>query len=507
MNNTGNSSNLNLTHQENATKPTFYSLNGLVCFLLLLLIIRLISLFYNNSELFFDEAQYWVWSQDLDFGYFSKPPMLAWIIRASTEICGSDRAFCIRISAPIIHTITSIFVFLSARELFDTKTGFWAGIIFALLPAVSLSATIISTDVPLLMFWSIALYAFLMLERTNSKIWILVLGLSFGFGLMSKYAMVYFVICSLLYALLARGHPTALKKPGFWIAMALGFLILVPNIWWNYQHSFATLSHTGDNIGWKGLNLHPLKAAEFLLSQFGVFGPILMGVYLASLWRIELFKGTNAQQFLVAFSLPILFIIIFQALMSKAYANWAALTYVAASILVADILVNRIPPLWAKLSHTIHAVIFLAIAIAVTQAGPGQLVLPGGAEPFKRTQGSLEIANLVRAKLAQSDYQAVITTDRKLSALMVYQLRDENVDILAWRHSSHANDHFELIYSYQQSPKEPALLVYSTSQIDNIKRQFSSFKPLGQSQVHSGITKTLHFARVMGFQTKQSSGK
>ena len=34
-----------------------------------------------RAELYPDEAQYWLWSRTLDFGYFSKPPMVAWTIR------------------------------------------------------------------------------------------------------------------------------------------------------------------------------------------------------------------------------------------------------------------------------------------------------------------------------------------------------------------------------------------------------------------------------------------
>ncbi|MFK5980745.1 MAG: glycosyltransferase family 39 protein [Rhizobiaceae bacterium] len=482
-----------------AEKSGVDSLIALICVLALILTIRLFSLYYNNSELFFDEAQYWAWAQNLEFGYFSKPPLLAWIIRTSTEICGSDSAFCIRLSAPIVHSVTAIFIFLTARELFDCKTGFWAGVIFALIPAVSLSATIISTDVPLLMFWSIALYAFLKLERTKMNVWVLVLGVSFGLGLMSKYAMIYLPICAVLYSLLVSERPHVLKRPGFWVAMAIGIAILMPNIWWNSQHFFATLSHTGDNIGWRGLDLHPLKALEFLLSQFGVFGPVLMGIYLAALWRIKLFGGEKTHQLLVAFSLPILLIIIFQALMNKAYANWAALTYVGASILVADLLVNKMPPLWAKISHSIHVVVFVALSLAVTRAGPGQLILPGGAEPFKRTQGAAEMADIVRAKLAEGSYQAVITTGRKVSALMYYQLRSDSVKVLAWRHGTNANDHFELMHSFQQTPIEPALIVYTASQADGIEKQFSSFKRLGQSSVLAGNINTLHFARVSGY--------
>jgi hypothetical protein len=51
---------------------------------------RLFELFSNPINLSFDEAQYWGWAQDLDWGYFSKPPMIAWVIWLTTAIGQSD---------------------------------------------------------------------------------------------------------------------------------------------------------------------------------------------------------------------------------------------------------------------------------------------------------------------------------------------------------------------------------------------------------------------------------
>ena len=64
----------------------------------LLTLFRLATLAFSQTELFFDEAQYWFWSRELAFGYYSKPPLIAWIIRGATELCGQGEA-CIR--API----------------------------------------------------------------------------------------------------------------------------------------------------------------------------------------------------------------------------------------------------------------------------------------------------------------------------------------------------------------------------------------------------------------------
>ena len=35
-----------------------------------------------------DEAHYWDWSRHLDWSYYSKGPLVAWLIRASCELVG-----------------------------------------------------------------------------------------------------------------------------------------------------------------------------------------------------------------------------------------------------------------------------------------------------------------------------------------------------------------------------------------------------------------------------------
>ena len=78
--------------------------------LVALLAARLIGLLFSQTELFFDEAQDRSWSQDLAFGYFSKPPLIAWIIRGATSVCGDGEA-CVRAAAPLLYFATSIVLY------------------------------------------------------------------------------------------------------------------------------------------------------------------------------------------------------------------------------------------------------------------------------------------------------------------------------------------------------------------------------------------------------------
>ena len=65
-------------------------------FLLLALttVFRLAYLLSVPLDLAGDEAYYWDWSRQLDWGYFSKPPMVAWIIAIFCRTIGPVRQLC-----------------------------------------------------------------------------------------------------------------------------------------------------------------------------------------------------------------------------------------------------------------------------------------------------------------------------------------------------------------------------------------------------------------------------
>ena len=65
---------------------------------------RLIALFTSPLELYPDEAQYWLWSRTLDFGYYSKPPVIAWAIWATTAL-GGDAEPWVRLSAVMFQAV------------------------------------------------------------------------------------------------------------------------------------------------------------------------------------------------------------------------------------------------------------------------------------------------------------------------------------------------------------------------------------------------------------------
>src|SRR6266446_10998787 len=139
--------------------------------------LRLVWLALQPADLFPDEAQYWVWSQRLALGYYSKPPLVAWLIALTTGLFG-DGEFAVRLSAPLLHAGAAIFVYATGARLFDRRAEFWSALAYASLPGVSVSAFIISTDAALLLFWAAALYCFIRAREDGGRGWWVAVGLA-----------------------------------------------------------------------------------------------------------------------------------------------------------------------------------------------------------------------------------------------------------------------------------------------------------------------------------------
>src|SRR6266436_3945441 len=167
--------------------------------------LRLLWLAIQPADLFPDEAQYWVWSQQLALGYYSKPPLVAWLIALTTGLFG-DSEFAVRLSAPLLHAGAAIFVYGIGARLYDRRVGFWSALAYASLPGVSVSAFIISTDAALLLFWAAALYCFVRARDQGGRAWWLAVGVAAGFGLLAKYAMAYWILSALGFVLAFRAE-------------------------------------------------------------------------------------------------------------------------------------------------------------------------------------------------------------------------------------------------------------------------------------------------------------
>lgn len=458
-----------------------------------LLLLRIIVLYFNHTDLFFDEAQYWLWGKEPDFGYFSKPPVLGWVIGGFTGFFGSDSPFIIRLASPILHTFSAFFIFMAGREIYDARTGFWAAIIFVTLPAVSLSSTLISTDVPLLAFWSAALWGFARIIRENTAPNAWILGLAIGFGMMSKYAMVFFVLCAALYFIFENREAgwRLLTSKSMIIIAGLAFLIVLPNIHWNLNNGLATVSHTADNANWGRSMFHPGKMLEFLGAQFGVFGPILFGTLIATLWRHLRGEDRRRERMLLWFSIPVILIITTQAFLSRAHANWAATAYPAATILVTAVFLRLAS--WKLFYGSLGLHLALIVAISLGTVFAPQISAPSKADPFYRVLGWKNFADDVRGRLKAGDYEAVLAHRRVVAAELIYYLRDHETPVKMWKPNPAPHNHYEMTRPFTSDIKGQVLYVTDKKPSQELIGSFRESRLLGVVDIPASASKKRRF--------------
>ncbi|UUX48421.1 glycosyltransferase family 39 protein [Nisaea acidiphila] len=445
---------------------------------------RLAVLGFSTLGLHGDEAQYWSWSRDLAWGYYTKPPLIAFVISAAEAICGDGTA-CIRAPSPPLHAGTSLAIYGIAVSLTGSRrTGFWSGLSFATLPAASLSSFLISTDVPLLFLWAVALLAFVRSLESDALGWPLLLGLAAGAGFLAKYAMAYFVFGLLLVTLATPTHRAWLTSRKALVALVATLAVFAPNLLWNIESGWVTFTHVGQNTNLKGDLFHIGKMLEFVGSQAGVFGPVL---FAALLWRLAVLRRDPAggtERLLLAFCLPVLAIITVQSFLSRANANWAATAYVSATILTVGWLLRR------KLVKLVAAGIGLNL-LATAVLGFFFLNLPGvevplKKDPLRRLRAWDAVADQLRPVLAAHPGAIWLTEDRKTMASLLYALRDLKRRPLMWDYDGHPDHHYELAERYQPQPGDTVLLVAKWDDPFPILERFSTVQKLPAITVEVG---------------------
>ena len=397
---------------------------------------RLIALFRTPLELYPDEAQYWLWSRTLAFGYYSKPPIIAWAIWASTAL-GGDAEPWVRLPAVLFQAGATLLVFGIARRLYGSRTALAAAALYALTPAIQLSATVVATDAPLLFFLGLTLSAYTVLQGAAGGRRLAVaagLGAALGLAFLSKYAAAYAAIGIALHLAISPSARRSWSPASAALALGAFLLVLAPNLAWNAAHGFATIQHTAADAHWTARDLfNPAELGEFIAAQFAIFGPIpfvvlIVGaVLLAHRKRLE-----PADVLLLCFTLPPIALVAVQAFVSRANANWSGAGYLPGAILVAAWLIR-----WRARRLLIAA---LAIQVAIAATFLGLVLAPrfadslGAANSLKRARGWTQTTEAIvrRARVeSPAGLSAIAVNNRFLYYALAYYGRHYFAEPLA----------------------------------------------------------------------------
>jgi 4-amino-4-deoxy-L-arabinose transferase-like glycosyltransferase len=299
---------------------------------------RLIFIAYSPLDLSPDEAYYWDWSRRPAFGYFSKPPMVAWIIAMFSNLGGST-VFFVRMGAVVLAAASGVVLFQLGKEMFSSRVGFWAFLASSFNPGSSAASVLMTIDPPLIFFWGLTtLFVHRAISRGSLLYWILG-GVGLGFGLLSKYTMLLLVPSVALYLIASPDRRRLILTPGPYLFCLVGFLLLLPNLYWNHQNGWIAFHHTSGYVQSRPSGLTRLNTfLEFFGLQFGLISPVTFFLLLATIALMtkkgRFLRGDHLA-YLFWVTLPTLGGITLLSLFMRCLPNWGAPAYFSGLLLVA----------------------------------------------------------------------------------------------------------------------------------------------------------------------------
>jgi 4-amino-4-deoxy-L-arabinose transferase-like glycosyltransferase len=310
-----------------------------------------------------DEAHYWDWSRHLDWSYYSKGPLVAWIIRGGCEVFGGlsmalDGTLMPAVRLPAVlcggGILTGLYV-LSYQTFRSDRLGLWVVFGVLSLPAFSACSLVMTIDSPFLCCWTWAL-VFGRSAMVDGKAWAWpVTGILVALGVLAKYTMALWLASAGLFVLATPASRTLLCRPGFWVMVLCAGLSLFPVLHWNSQHDWVTFRHVAVQAGmaeskqsagiqWSG----PFKYAA---GQVAILLGFWFVTWVAALVRYRPRRAVPVGvQYLWWMSVPIFAVFLAQSAKAGGQLNWPVAAYLSGAVLVAAWLGERLGagPRWPR---------------------------------------------------------------------------------------------------------------------------------------------------------------
>ena len=434
--------------------PQKFLISSLIIIVLTFILLRVFAIISTPLELSADEAQYWLWSKELNWGYFSKPPMIAWLIHVSNNIFG-DYDYSIRILAPVIHGINALVIFRLSQEINDNYLAhFLSSLIWLTLPIVGVGSFLMSTDTPLMLIWTTSLLVIVKAYNSdNLFLWNLA-GLIAGLALYAKYAALYLPLGLIIFYIINFQNEQNIKLRGLFLFLMNFIIVSLPNVIWNYFNNFQTINHLSSNAVIDAPSYSLFGTFTFLIAQIAILGPLLLIVFVLTVYNIK--KLNTLSIFLLYFIFPVYILMFIQGFFSEANANWAASALPAITILCGYFLSKRIK--FAVL--TILSNLLICIFILIVSFNGNLIFLDVKSDPLRKLKGWSILSEDLKDTISKEKSDVVLVDRRGIAAELIYYLRNENIKIRVPESSKSPSNHYQL--HYPLTDKENKIFYYAS---------------------------------------------
>lgn len=228
------------------------------------------------TEIGNDEAYYWVYSQNLAWGYYDHPPLVGVIIKAGTLLLG-DSILGVRFFTMLLQ-LAFLYILYKLTQTQDTKRNvtifFIVSFSVVMLQVYGFVAT---PDVPLLLFTVLFLAAYKYFVETGYS-WkgALLIAICMAGLMYSKYHGAFVIIFVIL------SNLKLFTKPSFYISVLFAVLLFVPHILWQVNNDFPSLQY---HLVERSKQFKWIYFLDYLVNQLPVFNPFTLGAGIYVLFR------------------------------------------------------------------------------------------------------------------------------------------------------------------------------------------------------------------------------
>ncbi|PKA97918.1 dolichyl-phosphate-mannose-protein mannosyltransferase [Flavobacteriaceae bacterium MAR_2009_75] len=326
-------------------------------FLLLLGAIFVLNLLQSYfTPLIFDEAYYWHYAQNLSWGYFDHPPLVALMVKTGSLIFGGELG--VRFVSCILSTL--MFIVLWACIENEKKKDYVVHFFILIFSMALLNAYGFFTlpDTPLLFFTALFLYVYKRFLQNTTWLWGIILGLTMAGLMYSKYHAALVII----FVLLSNLKLVTLRNA--WLAVIVALLCYTPHFIWLYQNDFVTIKYhlfdrPNDPYNFTKYTL------GYLVNLIALFGLTFPWVYWSLFKTIERDKFTRAMLFL---TYGIIIFFFMSSFNRRIQTQWIIIIAIPLIVLVfRQVMINKTIRKWILRTGLINAVLILYLRIGLVR--------------------------------------------------------------------------------------------------------------------------------------------
>jgi len=299
-----------------------------------------------------DELQFLSDARHLDWGFVSYPFFTPFVERIALGLFGLSMVG-LRLFAVLAQAVVIAVAGLMAKDLGGARLAqVTAALAVAFSPLTLFGGTEFQYTSFDLLWWVLIAYFTICLLKSGNPRWWLAIGAVIGVGLLTKYAIVFY-IAGILAGLVFTPARRFLKTGWFWAGVVLALLIFLPNLLWLVRHDFISyrfLQHIHARDVREG------RAEGFLIGQFRICANLAA----APLWLAGLIGFLRDRRYRMLAFMYLVPLAIFY--FSKGRSYYMAPAYpmlIAMGAMLAENWLNSLPS-WGR--RTIETVYFAAFA-------------------------------------------------------------------------------------------------------------------------------------------------